>query len=221
VKLPQCLRLALARWRCTLPLQSRLLRQPLPSPWARLAEVEMIVLGLETSGADLAHDHVVATGWVLVRGGRLVMASARETRMRADLSDAASEGPLEADVEDAESAEAMIRYLLSELAGRAIVMHDTALERPFLDAALQQIGGVPMPNPFISTRAIELRLAAAAAAKMHEGELLLDSCRARHGLPERSLRSAGADAVACAELLLAQVGRLGGPERVRLRHLRG
>jgi DNA polymerase III subunit epsilon len=222
VNLPQCLRLALARRKCTLPLQSRLLREPLPSRGARLADIEVIVLAFETSGAELARDHILAAGWVLVRGGRIVLASARELRLRDDgHGDGITGAPSESDLEDAESTEAVVRYLLSELAGRAIAAHDAAIEQAFLDAELRRIGGVPMPNPFVSTKAVERRIAADWGIQLREqdGELLLDSCRARHGLPERSRRSAGADAVACAELLLAQIGRMGGPDRVKLRQL--
>jgi DNA polymerase III subunit epsilon len=209
-----------------LPLQSRLLREPLPSPWARLADVEVIVLAFETSGADLGRDHILAAGWVLVRGGRIVLASARELRVRDDGQEEPGDDGItstssDRDLEDAESTEAVVRYLLSELAGRAIAAHDAAIEQAFLDAELRRIGGVPMPNPFVSTKAVERRIAADWGIQLREqdGELLLDSCRARHGLPERSRRSAGADAVACAELLLAQIGRMGGPDRVKLRQL--
>jgi DNA polymerase-3 subunit epsilon len=53
---------------------------------------------------------------------------------------------------------------------------------------------------------------------MH-GDLTLDACRERRGLPDHQRHSAGADAVAAAELLLAQVAQLGGAGDVKLRDL--
>jgi hypothetical protein len=109
VNLPQCLRLALARWKCTLPLQSRLLRERLPSSWARLADIEVIVLAFETSAAEAGREHILAAGWVLVRGGRIVLASARELRVRDQGSgeppgqDGIAGTPSDSDLADAES----------------------------------------------------------------------------------------------------------------------
>jgi DNA polymerase III subunit epsilon len=51
-------------------------------------------------------------------------------------------------------------------------------------------------------------------------DLTLDACRTRRGLPEHQRHSAGTDAVACAELFLAQIAQFGGAEKLTLRDLR-
>jgi DNA polymerase III epsilon subunit-like protein len=117
--------------------------------------------------------------------------------------------------------EALVEDLLPELAGRAIVAHAAAIERSFLAALLRRLGGVPLPNPFIDTMALERHLVEGGGGKVREmhGDLTLDACRERRGLPDHQRHSAGADAVAAAELLLAQVAQLGGAEDARLRDL--
>ena len=52
MNLLQRFRLASARRRTTLPLQQDLLQRPLPSPGARVAELELISLDFETTGLD-------------------------------------------------------------------------------------------------------------------------------------------------------------------------
>ena len=227
MSLLQRLRLARAQRACSLPLQRRLLCQPLPDGGARVADLEMIALDFETTGLDAQRDHVIAVGWVQVRGDRILMASAREVRVRNGSPDGVGQsavihGILDSDLDDADSVEAMVEHLLPELAGRAIVAHAATIERSFLAALLRRLGGVPMPNPFIDTMALERRLIEGSGGSVRElhGDLTLDACRTRHGLPDHQQHSAGADALAAAELLLAQLARLGGARNVKLRELR-
>jgi DNA polymerase-3 subunit epsilon len=186
----------------------------------------MIALDFETTGLDAERDHIIAAGWVLIRGDRIVLASAREVRVRNGSAggvgqSAVIHGILDSDLDDAGSTEALIEDLLPELAGRAIVAHAAAIERNFLAALLRRLGGVPLPNPFVDTMALERHLVEGGGGKVRElhGDLTLDACRERRGLPDHQRHSAGADAVAAAELLLAQVAALGGAAEVKLREL--
>jgi len=226
VSLLQRFRLAQARRRSALPLQQRLLQQTLPSPGARVADLEMIALDFETTGLDAQRDQIVAAGWVLIRGDRILMASAREVHVRSGQADGVGQsavihGILDSDLDDADSTESMLEQLLPELAGRAIVAHAASIERGFLAALLRRLGGVPMPNPFIDTLSLERRLVEGEGGRVRElhGDLTLDACRARRGLPDHQRHSAGSDAIAAAELLLAQVAQLGGAPQVKLREL--
>ncbi len=226
MSLLQRFRLARARRRSELPLQQELLQRPLPSPGARVAELELVALDFETTGLDARRDHLIAAGWVLIRGGRIVMATAREVRVRNGSVDGVGQsavihGILDSDLDDADSVESMLEQLLPELAGRAVVAHAAAIERNFLAALLRRMGGVPLPNPFIDTMSLERHLVEGSGGKVRElhGDLTLDVCRERRGLPDHQRHSAGADAVAAAELLLAQVAQLGGTRSVKLREL--
>jgi DNA polymerase III subunit epsilon len=226
VNLLQRFRLARARRKCRLPLQSRLLHEPLPSRGTRVSELEIIALDFETTGLDMNRDRIIAAGWVLLRGDRIVMASAREVRVCNGGADGVGQsavihGITDSDLDDADSIEAMLEHLLPDLAGRAIVAHAVSIERGFLAALLRGMGGVPLPNPFIDTMTLERRLLEGSGGSVREmhGDLTLDACRVRRQLPDHQRHSAGADAVACAELLLAQIDQLGGAAKVKLREL--
>lgn len=226
MSLLQRFRLGRAQRACTLPLQQRLLQQPLPSRGAPVSDLEMIALDFETTGLDVQRDHIIAAGWVLIRGDRIVLASAREVRVRNGSphgvgQSAVIHGILDSDLDDADGSEAMVGHLLPELAGRTIVAHAASIERGFLAALLRRMGGVPMPNPFVDTLALERRLVEGEGGSVRElyGDLTLDACRLRRGLPDHQRHSAGADAIACAELFLAQVAQLGGADKAKLRDL--
>jgi DNA polymerase III subunit epsilon len=226
VSLLQRFRLARARRKCRLPLQSRLLHEPLPSHGTRVSELEIIALDFETTGLDMNRDRIIAAGWVLLRGDRIVMASAREVRVCNGGADGVGQsavihGITDSDLDDADSVETMLEHLLPDLAGRAIVAHAVSIERGFLAALLRGMGGVPLPNPFIDTMTLERRLLEGSGGSVREmhGDLTLDACRVRRQLPDHQRHSAGADAVACAELLLAQIDQLGGAAKVKLREL--
>ena len=221
------MRLALARRSCKLPVQQRLLEQALPMHRARIADIELVALDFETTGLDPKHDHIIAAGWVLVRGDRILMRSAREIRVRDDTPEGVGQsavihGILDSDLTDAEGGESLLETLLPELAGRAIIAHAAAIERIFLNALLRKLGGTAILNPFIDTMALERLLIEGNGGSVRDlsGELTLAACRARRGLPEHQQHSAAADAVAAAELFLVQLAHLGGAEKVRLSDLR-
>lgn len=217
-------RLALARRACKLPLQQRLLQCELPAPSARLADIEMIALDFETTGLDAKQDRIIAAGWVLVRGDRIVLSSAREVRVRNDDSEGVGQsavihGIVDSDLEQAEDSTTMLAQLFEDVAGRPIIAHGARIERGFLNALLHRLGGTALLNPFICTLLLERKLIEAEGGHVREQQvdLTLDACRTRHGLPEHQRHSPGADALAAAELFLAQVEQLGGPQKALLR----
>jgi DNA polymerase III subunit epsilon len=221
------MRLALARRSCKLPVQQRLLEQAVPSHRARVADIELVALDFETTGLDFKRDHIIAAGWVLVRGDRILMGSAREMRVRDDTPEGVGQsavihGILDSDLNDAEGSDSLVEKLLPELTGRAIIAHAAAIERTFLNALLRKMSGTAILNPFIDTMGLERLLIEGNGGNVRDsrGELTLAACRARHGLPEYRQHSAAADAVAAAELFLAQLAYLGGAEKVRLGDLR-
>lgn len=222
----QRLQLSWARRQCAYAPQARMLEQGLPAGRLRLADAELIAIDFETTGLDPARDHIIAAGWVLLRGDRIIMSSAREISVRNEAAagvgqSAVIHGITDSDLDDAGSVEEMLAHLLPELAGRAVVAHAASIERGFLNALLRRLGGVPLLNPFIDTMTLERRLIEGKGGSVRElhGDLTLDACRERRQLPGHQRHSAGADAIACAELLLAQLDEFGGSTSCRLKEL--
>lgn len=221
------LRLGLARRSCKLPAQRKLLEHALPASSDRLASLEMIALDFETTGLDVKRDHVIAAGWVLIRGDRIIISSAREIRVRDETEQGVGQsavihGILDSDLVEGETSESLIEQLLADLAGRAVLAHAAMIERGFLNTLLRRMGGTALANPFIDTMMVEKLLLTGqdTGANEMQGQLTLAACRARHGLPDHQHHSAASDALATAELFLAQVAELGGAEKLKLRDVR-
>ncbi|TYT26765.1 DNA polymerase III subunit epsilon [Luteimonas viscosa] len=219
-------RQAWARRRSRLPAQVAALARPLPARGTRFEALEIVVLDFETTGLDPARDQILSAGWVPIERGRLRMGGAREVRVRprgtAGVGQSATiHGLFDSDLAQATDEAGLLAELLPALAGRAIAAHAASIERGFLRALLRRHGGVALPNPFIDTLALERMLLEGAGERIDEygGALMLGSARQRRGLGTHAQHSAVADALACAELLLAQVEHLGGAARVRLRDL--
>ena len=110
----QRVRLARARRTSRLPLQRQLLEQAsLPSARTRIADLELVALDFETTGLDAQRDHVVAAGWVRVVGGRIVLATAREVRVRPDRPEGVGQsavihGIVDSDLDSAADARVLI-----------------------------------------------------------------------------------------------------------------
>lgn len=221
------LRLAYARHACKLPSQAKMLECALPADSAAIATLQMIALDLETTGLDVKRNRILAAGWVLLRGDRIVISSAKEVQARDESAEGVGQsavihGILDSDLVEAGTLETLLDQLLPELAGRPIIAHAATIERGFLNALLRQLGGTALPNPFIDTLLLERTLIESRGGTINEmqGQLTLEACRARHGLSEHQRHSAAADALATAELFLAQVAELGGADKLRLRDVR-
>lgn len=186
-----------------------------------VADAELLALDFETSGLNPQSDRLLSMGWVLISRGRIRMASAGHCIIRSDHhsvgQSATVHGLLDADLEQGISLPEALNSLLAMLRGRMLVVHYSPIEAGFLQKACQMIHGVPLPLQIIDTLAIE----AQRRAHIHDsqGALRLHACRERYGLPRYRAHNAAIDALACAELLLAQVAHIGGAHSVALKEL--
>jgi DNA polymerase-3 subunit epsilon len=205
------------------------------TPWDR---VPFLAVDLETTGLDPLTDAIVSIGWVPVIGGRVVLAEARHHVVRVARPMPESSAVLHGILDDEAAAGAdiadVLPLFLDALKGRVPVAHHAASERGFLDAACQQLYGAPLVVPYVDTLGLEVRLRKRRGDPMGPGQLRLPACREHYGLPRYRAHSALVDALACAELLLAQVaymtpkperigakvaGRVDGRHPIRLEHL--
>lgn len=199
---------------------------PLPAPSTRWRDAELLALDFETSGLDTERDRLLSMGWVRISQARIQMPSARHVLIHAEALDtrgvgqsAIVHGLTDTDVaEGIEPCEA-VRQLLIELEGRVLVSHGAPIELNFLAATSRRCFGVPPTLRYIDTLALERRIRRNEVDP--KGYLRLHACRERYGLPTYRAHNAAIDALACAELLLAQVGRIGDEATLRLRDLTG
>ncbi|HER35764.1 MAG: 3'-5' exonuclease [Halothiobacillaceae bacterium] len=209
--------------RCRDPALRAFYAAGLPNPATPIADVEMVALDFETSGLDV-HDHaIVSVGLVPFTLGRIRPAAGRYWVVRPprplDERSIRFHRITHAEVARAPDLEAILDELLSQLAGKIVVVHYRGIERPFLDAAVLARRGERCLFPVIDTMQLEAqfvrrggwsrlrRFFGSPAASIRLGD-----CRARYGLPTYSAHHAKLDALATAELLQAQIARHYSPD---------
>jgi len=177
-----------------------------------VSRLELLALDVETTGLDPRADHLLSLGWVPVVGGRVRLAEAREHRVRppdgVGVGASATWHRLTDDgLSDAAAPADVLPRLLADLRGRVLLAHHAPIEVGFVAAATLTAYGARAPLTVVDTLALEHRLRADVNGEVH-GSLRLDAARRSHGLPRYAAHDALTDAIAAAELLLAQVAEL-------------
>jgi DNA polymerase-3 subunit epsilon len=194
-------------------------RAALPGRRQRLQAIALLAVDLETTGLDPARDRMVSAGWCPLDAGALALGRGGQARLRSEREVGGSaliHGLRDVDLDQGSSEAGLLERLLPALTGRIVVAHGASIERGFLTAAARRVFAAPLLLPMVCTLGLEARLRARLGEPVASGGLSLAACRARYGLPPAHPHDALADAVACAELFLAQVQLLGGFRAVRL-----
>lgn len=202
------------------PLRSYL-ETPPPGRSTPLAELRLVALDVETTGLDPRRDRVLSVGFVPVDGDRIRLGGAESMLLRsggaeegAGVGQSATFHRLTDDVvATGVSAETFLDRILTALAGRVLVAHHSRIETDFLGTLCAVIHGVRPPFLAVDTldlhrRVLGGRLDRDFTSDSAPEELRLWAARERYGLPHYRAHDALSDALACAELYLAQTSEL-------------
>ncbi len=199
------------------------LRTPLPHSRANIMECEFLALDFETTGLDAKQEAILSIGYTLLKQGKILMRSNGHHVVKVNKSipkesvvihkitdDRAHQGIHLHDV---------MPILLQQMAGRVILVHYGAIERNFLNAACQQLYGHKLPMLIVDTIQIESKRLLLNQAPTAKNQLRLFNLRKQYGLPRYNAHSALEDAIATAELFLAQVEALSSGNAVPLKYV--
>jgi DNA polymerase III subunit epsilon len=185
---------------------------PVPHRRTPAAELALLAVDFETTGLDAATGHLLSIGFVAVNGTEIDLSSARSYLIKVETGvgqsatvhgltdDRVATG---CDLADAVSA------TLTALRGRVMLAHFTSIEESFLDRACQQIFGVGVQVPSVDTMMLHRHLLDVGNHQIGADSVRLWPARAWFGLPIYQAHEALTDALACAELYLAQISRMG------------
>ena len=174
---------------------------------------DLLALDLETDGLDAGKSAIVQVGYVPLRLGGAAdvlpgvrLGEARQVLVRGtgSLADdsVVVHGITDARRESGVTLAQALEQTLEAITGRVLVAHCAGVERAFLDAACRTVCGAPFVGATICTLELERRWF--PRPRTADG-LRLGKLRSAHGLPSYPAHDALTDALACAELLLAQV----------------
>lgn len=186
-----------------------------------LDELRLLAVDVETTGLSPGQDRLLAVGWVPVDGVRIDLSGARRFVVRRDDPGAAVtiHRLTHDDLQEGLPLEEVLARLRRALEGRVLLAHHAPFDRAFLEAAFWSAGERPDLPADVCTLQLQRRLLLREGQEPR-GSLRLWRARARFGLPSTRAHDALTDAIAAAELYLAQVAELGGAGTLRLRDVR-
>jgi DNA polymerase-3 subunit epsilon len=197
--------------------------QPLPGRGRDWRTVEFVALDLETTGSDSLAQEIVSAGWVAIRGGAIDLGSATRRMVRPSGSMSEASAVIHAITDDeaarGEPLGAVLADILRVLGGRVLVAHYAAAEVRLLDAACRRCLGAGLLVPVVDTLQLARRRYSRTGRAPVRGELRLDALRMQYNLPGHTMHDALSDAVATAELFLAQAASLAEAGPLALRAL--
>lgn len=194
-----------------------------PAADTPIKDVSMIALDFETTGLDPHKDAIISIGMVPFKlwtvrpaAGRYWVVNPARSLTEESIS---FHRITHSEVESAPTLDAVLDEVLAALAGHLVVVHYLNIERPFLDQAVRKLRGEQCLLPLVDTMAIEARWYRQSRRQRLKqwfgakpASIRLADSRERYGLPAYSAHHAKVDALATAELLLAQIARHYSPE---------
>lgn len=186
------------------------------NPATPINEVPLLVIDFETTGLNPITDGILSIGAVPMQLTRIQQSAARTwfVKPRRDLpaESVVIHGITHSAIASAPDLSQILDELLPLLAGRLLVVHYSAIERPFLQQALHERIGEGIEFPVIDTMQLEARLHRQKPLSFWQRwrgqqplSIRLGDSRSRYKLPWYHPHDAVTDAIATGELLQAQI----------------
>lgn len=199
------------------------LASALPAAGEDCARAGFLSLDLETTGLDPRKDEILSMGWVALEGPRIDLSTAAHRLVRPSREIPEATAVIHRITDDAaasgEPLEAVLAELLGALRGRILLAHHARIELGFLDAACRRVYGQGLRVPCVDTLRLAKERFERKGMAIREGELRLDALRARYKLPRYRAHDALSDALATAELFLAELAEIDARRSVPLRRV--
>lgn len=189
-----------------------------------VAEVPFLALDLETTGLDPQTDAIVSVGFIPLTCNRIICSGAQNWTIRPDQNPeqplAEIHGITHSRLEASPDFNETLAALLRAMAGHVLLVHYNTIERQFLNQACMDLLNQPLEFPVVDTMDLEARKyprfrpnILQRLMKTRPGpSLRLSHARERYGLPRYTPHHALTDALATAELFLAQIADQYSPE---------
>lgn len=189
-------------------------RLPETPPWStEITSARLLAVDVETTGLNPKEDHLVSIGWVPVNGDEIDLAGSGYVVVKGAPSwsvgaSATIHHLTDDDLSHGVTPEEACESLLEALHGRMMLAHYETVETSFLGALIKDMRGKKYDLRGVDTFAIERRRMERKGTYPRGEDLRLRRVRARYGLPGYRSHNALTDALACAELYLAQTANL-------------
>ncbi len=185
-------------------------------------QLEFLALDLEMTSLDASSGEIVSIGYVPIIEGEIDISQGFSSLVSntQTVGDSATIHHI-CDRHAAQGIEPedMFPPLFEAMRGRVLLLHCANLDLAFLDRYCRDIYQVHFFCSVVDTMSLEIRRLARQQQVVGAGQLRLYQCRERYGLPRYRAHSAYTDALATAELFLAQTAAMAGKNSLSLKQL--
>lgn len=201
----------------------KFLESPVVDHKSNLEEIEFLAIDLETSGLNPLSDEILSVGYTVIRNMNVVLSECQHFLVKPERGIPEETAVIHGILDDAsaggiEPARACTR-VLEALRGRVLLAHNADIECKFISSNCRKLFGGNIIFPVVDTYAIERASLQRRDISSKAGDMRLDKLRDRYGLPRYPAHNALSDALAAAELFLAQIAHRQGRRKMKLKEL--
>jgi DNA polymerase III subunit epsilon len=196
---------------------------PFPQPNTPFSQVPLLAVDFETTGLHAVQDKLLSVGFIAMKNHQIKLGNSYHqiinTQQKLKTDNVLIHRITDAQQAQGQTLELVVEKLLQALAGKVMLVHFARIERQFLQQACLELYGLAPVFPMIDTLVIAKRLLDMRDVAYDPSELRLANLRANYQLPKHFAHNALNDAIATAELLLAQVSHQKNAEQLQLKSL--
>lgn len=189
------------------------LKRYLSTPFAvkslSLQQQPILSLDFETTGLNANSDQLLSIGFVELKQGQIDLSSCYhqviKTKGQLSKNNVVVHQITDFEKDRGSELKQALDCLLTAMTGKVLLVHFSQIERQFLQQACFDLYGIRPPLLMIDTLAISKRRFDMSDVGYDPSKLRLSNLRQSYGLPNFRAHNALNDAIATAELLLAEV----------------
>lgn len=206
------------------PVLDAYLSTPLVDIQTLLSDCTFMVLDFETTGLDHTKDNLVSMGWIEIEQLTINLGSSKHIMINPK-GKLTSESVLIHKLTDDElqqgvSISVAMEMLLTYMKNKILIVHFRMIEEQFINEICWRLYELKqLPMRIIDTLEIELNKHPALADPGPSEGYRLHNLREKYHLPRYKAHNATIDALATAELFLAQLNWMGGESQMKLKEL--
>lgn len=181
----------------------------------KLHEVPTIAVDFETTGLE-KNDQIISMGFCPIVGGKIILSNCTHLIVNPEKQltnkSVTIHNITDDQVRQGVSRLDALKTFLSMTKGAIIIAHYHSIERKFIQNLAKQLTGSSLPLNFFDTFELEKQKRLRRHQVIATNSLRLFNLRKDYGLPKYNAHNALEDAIATAELFLAQIAQLAHSE---------
>ncbi|WP_372769386.1 3'-5' exonuclease [Pseudoalteromonas sp.] len=189
---------------------------------ANCFKTDYLVIDLELTGLNAKQDEIVSIAWVPISHQRIQIGNCQHF-INNQVSNL-NQSPVFHGIDIDSLAQGVplneaLKALNELLDDKILIFHNQELDWSFLRLAFNKAGLLHKPLAILDTMQIEHKRLARQGQIIAQDSLTLANCRERYRLPEYRCHNALTDAMATAELFLAQANQISRANLLLVKHL--